>query len=268
MPPTHFSQSSKPTSALPFVRRTSRRSPCHADSGNTSRYRFVSLITLPSADLLVSSGAIRRPAAALLRLSGPRHNGTLISLPNGPKPAKLAINPILQGSARQACRGMIASPDGAPYVARRSCGRGVGLYINRTGVGRRHRAQTRFYYLALGPISRGSSSHISHEAIYQALYVQGRGALRRELRPACAPRQALRMPRGAHARARQDLHLSRNHDQSTSGGGSRSSRAGPLGRGSHAGIGSSAIGTLVERTTRHLAAAPATHDEPWPRKLA
>ena len=26
---------------------------------------------------------------------------------------------------------------------------------------------------------------ISHEAIYQALFVQGRGALRRELRPAC-----------------------------------------------------------------------------------
>ena len=32
---------------------------------------------------------------------------------------------------------------------------------------------------------------------------------------------------GAHARARRGLHLSRDHDQPTSGGGSRSRRAGP-----------------------------------------
>ena len=53
---------------------------------------------------------------------------------------------------------------------------------------------------------------------------------------------------GAHAGARQDLHLSGDHDQPTSGGGSRSRRAGPLGRRPI--LGSSAIGTLVERTTR------------------
>ena len=41
---------------------------------------------------------------------------------------------------------------------------------------------------------------ISHEAIYQALYVQGRGALRRELSACLRTGRALRVPR---ARTRQ-----------------------------------------------------------------
>ena len=41
---------------------------------------------------------------------------------------------------------------------------------------------------------------ISHEAIYQALYVQGRGALQRELAACLRTGRALRVPR---ARARQ-----------------------------------------------------------------
>src|SRR6202521_6325844 len=39
------------------------------------------------------------------------------------------------------------------------------------------------------------SMRISHEAIYQALYVQGRGALRRELSACLRTGRALRMPR-------------------------------------------------------------------------
>jgi IS30 family transposase len=44
------------------------------------------------------------------------------------------------------------------------------------------------------------SMRISHEAIYQALYVQGRGALRRELAACLRTGRALRVPR---SRARQ-----------------------------------------------------------------
>ena len=39
------------------------------------------------------------------------------------------------------------------------------------------------------------SMRISHEAIYQALYVQGRGALRRELTACLRTGRALRVPR-------------------------------------------------------------------------
>jgi len=42
---------------------------------------------------------------------------------------------------------------------------------------------------------------ISHEAIYQALYVQGRGALRRELTACLRTGRALRVPR-ARSRGR------------------------------------------------------------------
>ena len=74
-----------------------------------------------------------------------------------------------------------------------------------------------------------ATMRIGHEAIYQALFVQGRGALRCELTACLRTGRVLRMPR-ARTRARQDLHLSGDHDQPTSGGGSRSRRAGPLGR--------------------------------------
>jgi IS30 family transposase len=91
---------------------------------------------------------------------------------------------------------------------------------------------------------------ISHETIYQALYVQGRGALRRELSACLRTGRALRVPR---ARARQrgksfitpDVMISQRPAEAAD-------RAVP----GHwegdmiIGVNSSAIGTLVERTTR------------------
>ena len=41
------------------------------------------------------------------------------------------------------------------------------------------------------------SMRVSHEAIYQSLYVQGRGALRRELTACLRTGRALRVPRAA-----------------------------------------------------------------------
>ena len=91
---------------------------------------------------------------------------------------------------------------------------------------------------------------ISHEAIYQALYVQGRGALRRELVACLRTGRALRVPR---ARTRQrgrkfvspEIMISQRPAEADD-------RAVP----GHwegdliLGLRSSAIGTLVERTTR------------------
>ncbi|PJG49977.1 IS30 family transposase, partial [Bradyrhizobium forestalis] len=91
---------------------------------------------------------------------------------------------------------------------------------------------------------------ISHEAIYQALYVQGRGALRRELTACLRTGRVLRVPR---ARTRKqgrpfvspEIMISQRPAEVAD-------RAVP----GHwegdliVGLGSSAIGTLVERTTR------------------
>jgi IS30 family transposase len=91
---------------------------------------------------------------------------------------------------------------------------------------------------------------ISHEAIYQALYVQDRGALRRELTACLRTGRALRVPR-ARSRGRgksgiaPEILISQRPAEAED-------RAVP---GHWEGdlileLGSSAIGTLVERTTR------------------
>jgi IS30 family transposase len=54
---------------------------------------------------------------------------------------------------------------------------------------------------------------ISHEAIYQALFVQGRGVLRSELTACLRTGRVLRVPRGARTQARQGLCLAGDHDQ-------------------------------------------------------
>lgn len=94
------------------------------------------------------------------------------------------------------------------------------------------------------------SMRISHEAIYQALYIQGRGALRRELTACLRTGRTLRVPRArVHGRGKgfvtpEILISARPPDVED--------RAVP----GHwegdliLGLRSSAIGTLVERTTR------------------
>jgi IS30 family transposase len=91
---------------------------------------------------------------------------------------------------------------------------------------------------------------VSHEAIYLALYVQGRGALRKELTACLRTGRALRVPR-ARTRVKgkrfvtPELMISERPAEAED-------RAVP----GHwegdliVGLGSSAIGTLVERTTR------------------
>lgn len=95
-----------------------------------------------------------------------------------------------------------------------------------------------------------ASMRISHEAIYQALYVQGRGALRRELVACLRTGRAMRVPR-ARSRGRGKGFIS-PEVMITERPAEADARAVP----GHwegdliLGLGSSAIGTLVERTTR------------------
>jgi IS30 family transposase len=93
---------------------------------------------------------------------------------------------------------------------------------------------------------------ISHEAIYQALYVQGRGALRRELTTCLRTGRALRKPRrradGRRERIKDKILISERpaeaEDRALPG-----HWEGDLIIGEDSG---SAIGTLVERSTRFV----------------
>ena len=104
---------------------------------------------------------------------------------------------------------------------------------------------------------------ISHEAIYQALYVQGRGALRRELTACLRTGRALRVPRARSRGRGKSLRRPRDHDQPAPGGGGRPGGAGPLGGGPHPRawqLGDRHPGGAHDAV--HDAAAPAPHGGP------
>jgi len=167
-----------------------------------------------------------------------------------PKSAKLAVHAELRRYVQERLAGAVVTPSGA--IVRRP-------EVAWTGR-RRGRRRSRRWARAWSPeqISRrlpidfpdDVSMRISHEAIYQALYVQGRGALRRELTACLRTGRALRVPR-ARTRGRgksfvtPELLISQRPAEVTD-------RAVP----GHwegdliVGLDSSAIGTLVERTTR------------------
>jgi IS30 family transposase len=167
-----------------------------------------------------------------------------------PKTAKLAANPRLRQYVQDRLAGVIATPDGRSVP---------GPEVR--WIGRRHgRRQARRWARSWSPAQIASrlrvefpdddAMRISHEAIYQALYVQGRGALRRELTACLRTGRALRVPR-ARTRGRNKKFVSSEIMISE-----RPAEAADRAVPGHwegdliLGLGSSAIGTLVERTTR------------------
>jgi Helix-turn-helix domain len=118
-----------------------------------------------------------------------------------PKTARLAGNDRLRHYVQDRLAGMIRHPDGTEVPG-----------PDVRWIGRRHgRRQDRRWATAWSPeqianrlrieFPDDESMRISHEAIYQALYVQGRGVLRRELSACLRTGRALRVPR-ARTRAR------------------------------------------------------------------
>jgi IS30 family transposase len=167
-----------------------------------------------------------------------------------PKPTKLALNAALRTYVEERLTGAVVAPGGAavpgPTVAWK---------------GRRHGPrQDRRWANAWSPeqIARrlpvdfpdDETMRISHEAIYQALFVQGRGALRHELTACLRTGRVLRTPR-ARTRRRGKTFISPDIMISQ-----RPAEAADRAVPGHwegdliLGLGSSAIGTLVERTTR------------------
>lgn len=167
-----------------------------------------------------------------------------------PKQAKLAANAALRTYVQARLGGAIIAPNGTalpgPAVPWK---------------GRRHGPrQHRRWGLAWSPqqiaerlrldFPGDETMRISHEAIYQALYIQGRGALKRDLTACLRTGRALRVPRSRSARRGKsfitpEVLISERPPEAED-------RAVP----GHwegdliLGLRSSAIGTLVERTTR------------------
>ena len=168
-----------------------------------------------------------------------------------PKVSKPAANDRLREYVQDRLAGVSSTPDGikvpGPQVP---------------WIGRRHgRRKDRRWGRSWSPeqianrlpadFPEDETMRISHEAIYQALYIQGRGALRRELTACLRTGRALRVPR-ARTRGRgkkfvtDQVMISRRPAEADD-------RAVP----GHwegdliIGLDRSAIGTLVERTTRY-----------------
>ncbi len=168
-----------------------------------------------------------------------------------PKRAKLVGNDRLREYVQDRLAGVIRRPDGTP-----ASGPVTPEWKGRN----KPRRQDRRWATAWSPQQIASrlpvdfpeetSMRISHEAIYQALYVQGRGALRRELAACLRTGRALRVPR-ARTRGRGKKFVSPEILISE-----RPAEADDRAVPGHwegdliLGLDSSAIGTLVERSTR------------------
>jgi IS30 family transposase len=164
-----------------------------------------------------------------------------------PKPGKLAGNPVLHDYVQDRLSGKIARP-------------GPDVSWNGRRQGRR---RDRRWSKAWSPeqiacrleveFPDDESMRISHETIYRALFVQGRGELRRELTTCLRTGRALRVPRARRSPAQQrdfvgpEVMISERpaeaEDRAVPGHWEGDLIIGTKG---------SAIGTLVERSTRFL----------------
>ena len=167
-----------------------------------------------------------------------------------PKPAKLALNAMLRAYVQDRLAGIVVAPSGAAVLGPTVLWKG-----HRHGPRKERRwasawSPEQIAHRLQHDFPHDGTMRISHEAIYQSLYVQGRGALRRELTACLRTGRALRVPRArSQGRGKSfivpEVMISERPAEVAD-------RAVP----GHwegdliLGLDSSAIGTLVERTTR------------------
>jgi len=168
-----------------------------------------------------------------------------------PKTAKLLDNPRLRNYVQERLAGEVRRPDGLAVA-----GPSPAPWKGRN----KPRREDRRWALAWSPeqianrlkidFPDDGSMRISHEAIYQALYIESRGALKRELVACLRTGRALRVPR-ARARSKPSAHVT-SEVMISERPAEVEDRAVP----GHwegdliIGLQRSAIGTVVERQTR------------------
>ena len=181
-----------------------------------------------------------------------------------PKVAKLVSNPRLRQYVEDRLAGVLRDEDG-----RVVSGPDTPAW---KGLGKPHRAD-RKWFTAWSPeqISQrlkidfpdDESMRISHEAIYQSLYIEARGALKRELVAALRTGRALRKPR-ARSKAKPQGHVTKEVMISQ-----RPAEAEDRAVPGHwegdliIGTGRSAIGTVVERRSRSILLVHLPRDPKW-----
>ena len=186
-----------------------------------------------------------------------------------PKAAKLAVNPRLREYVERRLSGQITRPDGTPITGPKP--------PRWTGNNKPHR-KDRAWVQAWSPeqlahrikldFPDDESMRISHEAIYQSLYIEGRGALKRELAWCLRTGRALRAPR-ERSRRKTWAHVTPEtliserpaevEDRAVPG-----HWEGDL----LIGLERSAVGTVVERTTRFTLLVHLPREEGWRHKGA
>ena len=181
-----------------------------------------------------------------------------------PKTPKLVAEPRLHAYVQQRLSGQIRRSDGTTVSGPRP--------PRFTGNNKPHR-KDRAWVQAWSPeqianrirldFPDDESMRISHEAIYQALYIQGRGALKRELVWCLRTGRALRAPR-ERSRRKAWAHVTPETLISE-----RPAEADDRAVPGHwegdllIGLERSAIGTVVERTTRFTMLVHLPREEGW-----
>lgn len=186
-----------------------------------------------------------------------------------PKTAKLLGNDLLRQYVQERLAGSIRRPDGMIVTGPKPPA--------WKGLNKPHRADRR-WAMAWSPeqisarlavdFPDDESMRISHEAIYQSLFIEGRGALQRELVACLRTGRALREPR-ARSQNKPQGHVSADVVLSE-----RPAEAADRAVPGHwegdliIGTGRSAIGTLVERSSRstilvHLPRLEGWGEEPY-----
>jgi len=163
--------------------------------------------------------------------------------------------------------GSVRRPDGTIVAGPKTpAWKGLNSRTGRTGNGRRRGAPEQISNRLTVEFPDDESMRISHEAIYQALFIEGRGALKRELVACLRTGRALREPR-ARSRNKPHGHVTADVVISERPAGA-ADRAVPGHREGNLiiGTGRSATGTLVERSSRSTLLVHLPRIEGWGQK--